>query len=253
MIVACSDNNKTVDASLYCFTSDGILHNNCMQIGFTQNSFIFNCGNEFENSKTCGTFLEIHKPNGSPYDTEDTILAEVQVTDYFTNGMRTMIIPLTYKNDSSRLLCSIVENKIRIGSMVTITASSYECCCPKLLTPQNKTGSFMCPRKSRTKQGPFADPVITIQDQLEYSKQLKTFPICPPIKDGNDVLFCSFNILDASPDLRTNTFFANGRYISKPCNKIQKLTDEDQTKFSSEHLDGMYDKECSYGDTFQAF
>ena len=250
MTIPCSDNNKTVSATSYCFTSDGILNENCMQVGYSQNAFIFTCGGDFENDPNCGTFLEIHKPNGSFYDEENTVIAETRLIHPFTNGMKTTTIPLTYKNDQSKLLCSASESKIRVGSMVLITNSSVPCCCPREFSYQTKRGSFMCPRKRRTKHGPFADSVDTMSERLERSKSFHSYPICPDLPEEKDSLYCSVNILDESPQLSNNPLFANGRFFSIPCKALE--WNETKNKYISSVLDGEYDERCHYGEAFKA-
>ena len=112
-----------------------------MQVSFSQNAFIHICGvgdgsqdnnNEID-SDCCGTFLEIHRSNGSPYDSESTILSETKITAPETNGMYTTVIDLTYKRDKRKILCAYQETKIRIGSMVRILdVTDSEVCCSNL-------------------------------------------------------------------------------------------------------------------------
>jgi len=39
---------------------------NCIQVAYMQTAFSVVCGNEFADDPHCGTFLEVHLPNGSP-------------------------------------------------------------------------------------------------------------------------------------------------------------------------------------------
>eukprot|EP00957_Ditylum_brightwellii_P206510 15348771-Ditylum_brightwellii.AAC.1 len=117
LMPACTDNNQTVDSTLDCYTPNGEQLTECMQISYSQNAFIHVCGGDFENDEHCGTFIEIHMHNGSPYDREEIILSETKIMTQETNGMTTTTIPLTYKKDSARLLCAYEDKKVRIGSM----------------------------------------------------------------------------------------------------------------------------------------
>ncbi len=75
-VARCMDNNQTVDSSRDCFDVDGNREHNCMQVATTQSAFVHVCGGEFKDDPHCGTFLEVHRTSGSPYDPEDEILAE---------------------------------------------------------------------------------------------------------------------------------------------------------------------------------
>ena len=37
-----------------------------MQVAYAQTAFSVICGNEYATDSHCGTFMEIHLPNGSP-------------------------------------------------------------------------------------------------------------------------------------------------------------------------------------------
>lgn len=248
--IPCSDNNKTVSSTSYCIDPNEKIQEHCMQVGYSQNTFIFSCGGDFENDNECGTFLEIHKPIGSFYDDENIVIAEKRLSQPFTNGMKTTTIPLTYNGDPSKLLCSVRESKIRIGSMVLITDKAPSCCCPRKFSYQTMRGSFMCPMKPRTKHGPFADAFDTIREHLERTQSFNSYPVCPDIQDNEDDLFCSLNILDDSPELSSNLLLAPGRFYSMPCEALK--FDEIKNKFSSTDLDKEYDSTCDYGEAFQS-
>ena len=64
----CSDHNRTVDALLGCADAGGERAGTCLQIAYTQTTFVHVCGGEFADDGDCGTFVEVHRPNGSPYD-----------------------------------------------------------------------------------------------------------------------------------------------------------------------------------------
>ncbi len=41
---------------------DGVPINYCLEVGFTQNAWIVECGGDYKDDSHCGTFLEIHRP-----------------------------------------------------------------------------------------------------------------------------------------------------------------------------------------------
>eukprot|EP00986_Skeletonema_menzelii_P004358 scaffold1472_cov157-Skeletonema_menzelii.AAC.2 len=104
----CWDNNSTVDSTLDCHTPTGKRQRHCMQVSYSVNAFIPICGGEFEESDECGSFLEVHGPS-SPYDSEEAMLSQMKITRPLSNGMYTTTLSLTYKDDHSRILCSLAE------------------------------------------------------------------------------------------------------------------------------------------------
>ena len=101
---SCWDHNQTVDATLRCYASNGRRRANCMQLSYSQNAYFTICGGEYSDSSQCGTYIEIHRENGSPYDDEGNMLAESKIVTEEASGMYTTTIDLTYKNDGKRLL-----------------------------------------------------------------------------------------------------------------------------------------------------
>eukprot|EP00979_Chaetoceros_neogracilis_P011176 scaffold2715_cov160-Chaetoceros_neogracile.AAC.3 len=170
----CWDHNQSVDATLRCYTPTGMRRSHCMQLSYAQNAFFSLCGSEFTNNLHyyCGTYIEIHRKNGSPYDAEGMILAETRITTEEANGMHTTTIDLTYKNKDRRLL----ETKIRERCMVQVLNDSPICCCPSKYNRHTRKGSFFCPINGLTEDGPFAD---THQEQLERNDNRPTSPKCP--------------------------------------------------------------------------
>ena len=115
---ACGDNNQTVAGLGICYETDGTAKKNCIQASYTQSAFIHVCGGDFANDPHCGTFLEVHRANGSPLDVEEIVLSEKKITTRETSGMMTTTVDMTYKGDESRVLCEFRETVIRVGSMV---------------------------------------------------------------------------------------------------------------------------------------
>ena len=245
----CSDYNHTIDATLSCFTPAGKTSEHCMQVAFSQNSFIVVCGRE---QHYCGTFLEIHKGNGgSPYDDESTILSETKITTPVTNGYQTTTLPLTYKNDSSRILCSYEEDDIQVGSMVRVNDKAPSCCCPQMLSPSRKTkeGAFFCPKQQTKEGGPFAPAHRSLKDEYFNHNFQSSFPWCPKNLDGvaeKDALMCTQERMFIADDVANTEV---NRYSVRPCMPLVEV--EDGGSFSSFDLAGLYIETCPYGDTFQ--
>jgi hypothetical protein len=244
----CWDHNQTVDATLDCFTPNGKKSPNCMQISYAQNAFISICGGDFSDDDRCGTFIEIHRENGSPYDSESTIMADTKIVTEETNGMYTTTIDLTYKGDKNRLLCAYQETKIRIGSMVKVVQNSpqavRQCCCPKR--------SFFCPMKPMAEGGPFADSVDTLEERLERDEQWDSSPHCPQMNEDEDKLFCNVEmgesgysdsaILEAISETKRLTY-------TKECDAVEENEDG---LYSSNVLYRKYSSPCPYGEAFKS-
>ena len=240
----CWDHNSTVDASLDCFTAAGKRMNNCLQVSYSQNAFVSVCGGDDDH---CGTYLEIHKENGSPYDDEETILAETKITAPITNGMQT--IQLTYKNDSSKILYSYEEHDIQVGSMVRVNEKAPSCCCPAMLSPirNSKIGAYFCPKRQWSKNGgPFASALTSLDEQYVDDRYQETFPWCPDLeRPEKDALFCTQERMFADDIPVSNA----NRYYMRQCMPIVEV--DDNASYSSADLSGIYTEACPYGETFQ--
>lgn len=68
----CTDNNQTVYANSTCQDVNGEYSDHCVQLGYSQTALAVMCGGEFSDHEHCGTFFEVHMPNGSPYNGEQT-------------------------------------------------------------------------------------------------------------------------------------------------------------------------------------
>ena len=66
----CTDNNQTVYANSTCQDVNGKYSDHCVQLGYSQTALAVMCGGEFSDNEHCGTFFEVHMPNGSPYNGE---------------------------------------------------------------------------------------------------------------------------------------------------------------------------------------
>ena len=243
---ACWDHNETVDATLDCYTAQGKRQRNCMQASYSQNAYIHVCGGEFTNDNSCGTFLEVHKSNGSPYDDEATILSDVHLTTYSTHGMQTTTLPLTYR-DPNRLLCSYEEIEIRKGSMVKIKSNSASCCCPRLLSDNRsaKLGAFFCPKNKDFRDGPFTQKLATLDEIYPDEIHQQSFPFCPAFEDHRDLLMCTQDRGAIADDIPLDN---PGRFYSRPCQSLSLL---DNNEYTSDDLSGTYSNVCPLGDAFQ--
>jgi len=248
---SCWDHNQTVDATLRCYTPDGRRKSNCMQVSYSQNAFINLCGGDFANDDRCGTFIEIHRENGSPYDSQDTILADTEMSTVETNGMYTTTIDLTYKGDKDRLLCAYQETKIRVGSMVRVVEESPQCCCPPKYNRVSTKGSFFCPKKPFTDDGPFADRVDLLAEKLARDEARKTYPRCPWQKEDEDMIICSKEMgEDGDIDSQVlEAFSGSARLIyAKECEEVKENT---EGLYSSNDLHGTYSLPCPIGEAFK--
>lgn len=262
---ACTDHNQTVDSSLGCYDSKGDHEEHCMQVAYSQTAFIPACSSNSDNdSSSCGTFLEIHRPNGSPYDPDETtVLSERKITTPITNeGMITTTLSLLYQNDPNRILCNYKETKIRIGSMVLINNQAPKCCCPPSYISRKKTGSFWCPKtvekQSTNKQGahggPFATDIRSVSDFISFEKNEQLYPYCHYNPNPNeDTLYCSTqskvftqDIIGPSSDTSSMN---NGRHYTYPCETVQY--NSNTRIYSSQDLYGNYRDTgfCPYGGT----
>ncbi len=264
----CWDHNQTVDATVSCYTPNGEKNLNCMQVSYSQNTFINTCGggkdnNDFSNDANCGTYIEIHRSNGSPYDPESTTLSQTKINTRETNGMTTTTIDLSYKGNANRILCAYNETKIRIGSMVRIKEghNSPQCCCPPRYNKLSKHGSFFCPRKKGTDDGPFADAKDLLVEQLDNDRDQLVYPYCHDMDENEDILMCSREIGGAAgggpqqrKDLSINVLdmligSENSLFYTDQCSTIQI---NERGKFTSDDLNGEYGSKCSFGDAFKS-
>eukprot|EP01035_Chromulina_nebulosa_P019926 gene19926-25887_t len=186
----CTDNNSSLNALSSCYYPNGTKRSYCVQVAYMQNNFIAVCSDSVEN---CGTFLEIHMPSGSPYQSVDEKISEVKLETRNVSGAYTTVIPLTWMKNSSRVLCAYTESYLRIGSTVYIQSSAPTCCCPKVYTSTTRTGSLQCP-KGPTGNGAYAYKFTSITDMITVDEVMLEFPFCPTdLSAKNDSVIQSSN------------------------------------------------------------
>lgn len=100
------DNNQSLNAIAGCTYPNGSSGTNCfqvtrirpslplspccLQVGYTSNVFSVQCAAD---DGHCGTYLEIHIPHGTPYETdENAIIAEVKIDQRNVSGFYTTIM-----------------------------------------------------------------------------------------------------------------------------------------------------------------
>jgi hypothetical protein len=177
----CSDNNVTLNTLSGCYYPNGTYSTKCVQVGYSQNAFIALCGQ----NRSCGTYLEIHMTEGSPYQLETDVIAEVKLLTRNTSGMYTTVMPLTWMGNNSRVLCSYTESFLRVGSIVYILPSASVCCCPAEYETFTRAGSFFCPIGA-TGDGPFASKLKSLAEVLSVDEASQTYPFCPGGLESND-------------------------------------------------------------------
>lgn len=172
----CVDNNTTLNVLDGCYATNGTKYQRCVQIAYTSNAFIPQCGSDA--GEHCGTFLEIHMAHGTPYQDESTIISQVRVSERNVSGYYSTMIPTTWMNNQSKVLCSYSESVLRIGTLVYIKDSAPVCCCPPPFSADTRVGSFQCP-VGPTANGAFAYRSQTIADTINVDTLLLDYPFCP--------------------------------------------------------------------------
>ena len=173
---ACLDNNSTLNNLSGCTAPNGTSLEKCVAIGFTSNTFIPQCGPDAGDH--CGTYLEIHMAHGTPYQDETEIIAEVKIEERNVSGYYTTVMPTTWMNNQTKILCSYTESVLRIGQLVYVENSAPVCCCPPPFQSDTRVGSFQCPI-GPTANGAFAYKSQTIADTLNVDSLLLDYPFCP--------------------------------------------------------------------------
>ena len=183
---SCIDNNSTVDAMAGCLTPDGEYKSNCLAVAYSSNAFIPLCNNVTDPNH-CGTFLEIHQLQGSPYQLETEKINEVRLDTLEVSGFYTTTVGLSWFGDENTTLCSYTESFIRVGSIVFIKGQSDVpvCCCPKPFKPATRIGGFYCPLGA-TGRGAFAAYHRSISDVLSIEQVMLQFPFCPSGLEDDD-------------------------------------------------------------------
>lgn len=232
---ACLDNNSTLDNMLGCTAPNGTSLEKCVAVGFASNTFIPQCAPDAGDH--CGTYLEIHMAHGTPYQDESEIIAEVKVEERNVSGYYTTVMPTTWMNNQTKILCSYTESVLRIGQLVYIEDTAPVCCCPPPFQSDTRVGSFQCPT-GPTANGAFAYRSLTLADTLNVDSLLLDYPFCPiDLNAKEDRMMCSaYDVGDR-------------RHFTRNCTKIVQ---EDLTRarsWTTVDLQGEYDDECPYYDS----
>ena len=109
----CMDNNSTLNTLDGCFSPNGTKYSKCVQIAYTSNAFIPQCGDDAGDH--CGTYLEVHMAHGTPYQDENAIISQVKISERNVSGYYTTLLPMTWMNNQTKVLCSYSESVFRIG------------------------------------------------------------------------------------------------------------------------------------------
>ena len=97
---ACWNWNASVRAGLGCRSPlDGSPLPLCLELGYTQNAYVADCGGNYQGSGHCGTYLEVHRPG------REDKLAEVRLPGVLPSGYLMTVISTTYKRNASLALC----------------------------------------------------------------------------------------------------------------------------------------------------
>lgn len=172
----CMDNNRSINSLAGCHYPNGTYSDKCVQVAYTSNAFIPQC-NENEDDH-CGTFLEVHMQQGTPYQSEDEVISSVQITTRNVSGYYSTVLPLTWMNNQSKVLCSYSESILRVGSVVYIRSNAPVCCCPPPYQTDTRIGSFQCPI-GPTANGAFGYKPRSLADTLSVDTLLLDYPFCP--------------------------------------------------------------------------
>lgn len=234
----CLDNNSTLDVTAGCLSPiNGSQLSQCIQVAYTSNSFIPQCNEEGDRNGDCGTYLEIHIAHGTPYSNETDIIAEMKVDQRNVSGYYTTTLPITWKGNDTKILCSYTESVFRIGSLAYVKASAPVCCCPPPFQSTTRVGSFLCPI-GPTDDGAFAYRPKSLADTLAMDSLLLDYPFCPiDISANVDRMMCSQ--YDAK----------NRRAFTRNCSVITKTRTELRSWTSQDMALGEYDGLCPYFDS----
>ena len=232
---ACFDYNQSLNSLAPCFDPDGTSHPNCVSVAYSQNVFIGLCRGD---DPHCGTFLEIHQIEGTPYTLQTDVIAEKRITTREVSGYYTTTLPLTWMNNPKKVLCAYTESFIRIGSIVYIKPAVPVCCCPKPYKPATRVGSIQCPI-GPSGGGAFGTKVKNLAQSLSVDALFIGYPYCPVnLNSEEDLMMCSaYERLDM-------------RHYVRPCDPIVQTGGVGTKTWTSVDLDGKeYDDTCPYFDS----
>ncbi|KAH8072166.1 hypothetical protein JL720_11208 [Aureococcus anophagefferens] len=214
----CSDNNATVNASASCFDVDGTERPNCVQVAFTQTAMIINCGEpgspnneDFSQHPHCGTFIELHRENGSPYNPDESfVINEKRIDTALTTGYTTTTIDLAYGIQVvDRIACNYEESTMRAR-----TGASFF----------DRSRRLSIDRPAPSKGHPVASidgPAPSKRHpvgSMVYIKESSPECCCPPgynneLKTGT--FFCPKNMLEDTAGPYSNRLSTLNHYLAK--------------------------------------
>eukprot|EP01138_Halocafeteria_seosinensis_P016491 gb/GECG01016822.1/.p1 GENE.gb/GECG01016822.1/~~gb/GECG01016822.1/.p1 ORF type:complete len:624 (+),score=80.88 gb/GECG01016822.1/:1-1872(+) len=100
VVPKCWNFNESIETHKSCRSpEDGSELPFCFELAITQNAYISECGGQFKDTDSCGTFLEVHRPNKS------SILTQVRLKGQYTSGYAGVVISSIYKKDENKILC----------------------------------------------------------------------------------------------------------------------------------------------------
>ena len=233
----CSDNNSSLNALQGCYSNDGTLHDKCVTVAYTTTTFIPQC--QDNTSISCGTYLEVHMDRGTPYQLEHDIISQVKIDNRNVSGYYSLVLPLTWMSNHSKVLCSYSESKFRIGSLVYIQTSAPVCCCPPPFTSSTRVGSFQCPIGPFGTSGVLSYHPQTMAEILSMDKLMLDYPFCHiDVSADLDQMMCS--VYDPN----------DRRHYTRQCTAVVKTSPERSRSWTSIDLGMEYDGECPYFDRF---
>jgi hypothetical protein len=189
---ACMDNNQSLNALDDCYGIDGSVNSRCVQVGYSQNAFVGTCLDDSD--PHCGTFIEVHSIQGTPYSTQDDVIADVRIASREVSGFTTTVLPLSWMGSSNKVLCSYTESYIRVGSIVYVLPRMQytpTCCCPKPFKPSTRVGSVQCP-KGPNGGGAFAFKIQNMAQTITVDTNVLAYPYCNiDLTSTYDSMLCS--------------------------------------------------------------
>jgi len=235
MMPACMDNNQSMNTLNSCYTIDGEEVPNCTAVGYSQNAFIGQCTGD---DPHCGTFLEVHQIEGTPYSLETDVISDVRIDNRNVSGYYTTTLPMTWKGNPNKVLCAYTESFIRVGSIVYIKKTVPVCCCAKPFKPATRVGSVQCPI-GPAGGGAFGYRVKSLSQTLSVDAIFAGYPYCPiDLRSDEDKMMCS---VYERRDLR--------HYV-RGCLPVLQSDPNVFRSWTSDDLDGKeYDGLCPYFDS----
>jgi len=233
LVPACLDNNQSLNALDSCSTPDGQIKPYCVAIAYSQNAFIGQCVDNKDSH--CGTFLEVHMIEGTPYTSQDDVVTDVRIETREVSGYYSTVLPLNWMGNPNKVLCAYTESFIRVGSIVYIKPGVPVCCCVKPFKPASRVGSIQCP-SGAAGGGAFGTRVKSLAQTLTVDRLFTSYPYCPnDLTSDVDLMMCSvYERLDM-------------RHYIRPCTVVAQADPNQFRSWTSIDLDGKeYDGLCPY-------